>query len=88
MITKQMVADGRKQGLIKLVDHDEPMCEINGQRFYCAGSEFEGETVETYLECVPEDDIDDEIFESLESMRVAEFEEYDAIEAYLDTNLK
>lgn len=75
IITKEMIKSGIKAGLITFVpdpnaDHGT-VCKIGDNWFYFGGTEGEKCSPEEYTKNVPEDDIIDEIFETLESNRQA-----------------
>lgn len=81
VITKEMIKSGIKAGLITFVpdpnaDHST-VCKIGDSWFYFGGSEGEKCSPEEYTKNVPEDDIIDEIFETLESYRQAGRDDYE-----------
>ena len=71
-ITLEMVAEGYKTGLIKLVDSpndDGTVCQIGSNWFYFGGLEAEGVTPKEYKDAVPEEDIVSEIYSVLDDFR-------------------
>lgn len=81
VITKEMIKSGIKAGLITFVpdpnaDHGT-VCKIGDNWFYFGGTEGEKCSPEEYTKNVPEDDIIDEIFETLESYRQAGRDDYE-----------
>ena len=71
-ITKDMVADGYKQGLIRLATLEYAagiVCVIGDNWFYFGGTTAEEMTVEEYKKAIPEDTIISEIYETLEDFK-------------------
>lgn len=68
MITHQMIVDGYRKGIVKLVDSpngDGTVCQIGDNWFYFGGEAAEGVSPEQYRNDVPEDGIIDEIYFTL-----------------------
>lgn len=92
MITKEMIREGLNERLIRLVPDpngcDGTVCKIEDGWFYFGGQEAERMTPEEYLACVPEVDIINEIFDTLEDFRKHpdcfedEYEYYESVLIY------
>lgn len=91
MITKQMIEDGIKERLITFVVDPNmesgTVCQIGDGWFYFGGLEAEEMNPDKYVENVPNSDIVDEIFETLEDFRCDEesqdeYDYYDAVLTY------
>lgn len=72
MITKEMIEAGYKAGIVELCESpndDGVVCKIGEIWFYFGGLTAEESTVEEYKNCVPEEDIVDEIYGVLDDFR-------------------
>lgn len=94
MITMDLLLAGYRNGIVRIVDRCEAcgaVCQIGDGWFYFGGCTAEEMTAEEYVDCVPEADIVSEIFDALESFRVAgsDFEdEYLYYELYMKERMK
>jgi len=72
-ISKDMIRDGIKRGIIRFVKDPNidsgTVCKIGEYWFYFGGLTAEEETPEEYVRNVPEEDIVSEIYDTLESFR-------------------
>lgn len=93
-ITKEMIHNGIEQGLINFkpntIDGYEVVCWIGGNWFYFAGQEGESMLATEYLEVTPKEDLETEIFETLNSFPEVDClrDEYLYYAYYLMENLK
>lgn len=86
IITKEMIKSGIKTGLITFVPDPNAdrgtVCKIGDGRFCFGGTEGKRYSPEEYIKNIPEDDIIDEIFETLEDFRKAGIEDFDSWSEY------
>ena len=86
MITLEMIREGFRCGIVKIVDcpdSDDPVCKIGDYWFYFAGMEGEGKTATQYVTETGIDDICKEIFEGLNELYTEFTDEYNYYEAVL-----
>lgn len=90
MITREMVRDGVRSGVIRFtVDPNTErgtVCKIGEAWFYFGGETAEGMEPKEYLDAVPQADVIDEVFATLydfDKERATFGDEYGYIEAYL-----
>ncbi len=97
MITKKMIRDGLKKGLVEIIDANGEygcygiVCKICDNAFYFAGSEAEEMTLDEYLKEYSRDDLVDQITYYLNKdggLRSEFPDEYLLYYLYLKENLK
>lgn len=91
MITKKKILSGLKEKLITLITDPNmecgTVCKIGDCWFYFGGETAEEMEPDEFLKCIPEEDIVNEIFDTLETFRqddecLDEYEYYDTILTY------
>lgn len=93
MITKNMICEGYRQGIVQLVisqNDDGIVCQIGDGWFYFGGhTADEYDSVEAYKRDIPTETIIDEIYSAIDEFgRESDFkDEYDYYEAYLRENV-
>ena len=96
-ITKEMVREGLRRGIIEVTDDAERYgciglaCRIGDNAFYFAGEEGELMSADEYVKRVPMEDIAEEIFLTLDGdggIRTEFEEEYEYYRLFLDYSLK
>ncbi len=87
MITKKMISDGIRDGIIVFIPDPNlgfgTVAKIRDSWFYFGGEEAESMQPDEYVRVTPLDDIVDEIYETLDSFKGEFQDEYDFYEYFL-----